>query len=85
MDQQRLSTLQEKLERIGRLETEHRIIGISFAVKEGATVSTEEAADYVISAIEAGVSNLKRIAEIPIARLGATRTSDADKPSHFHI
>lgn len=61
--------LEKKLEHISELEAKHGIVGVSFAVRDGETVLTEEAADYVIAAIETGVIHLQGIERISLSKL----------------
>lgn len=63
--------LEQKLKLISELETKYGIVGVSFAVRDGETVLTEEAADYVIAAIETGVKHLQRIDTIPLSTVAS--------------
>jgi hypothetical protein len=54
-----ISQLREKRARIAKLEREHKVIGISFAVREGAKVPINEAMDYVAEQIEKSAELIK--------------------------
>lgn len=57
----RAVSLPEKLARISALEKQHRLLGVSFAVREGSTVLTEDSADYVIRVIETAVQDIDEL------------------------
>ena len=57
--------LREKLLRIASIEEKHNLLGVSFSVREGATVLTEEGIQYVSAIIESGLNLLEKKNELP--------------------
>jgi hypothetical protein len=46
--------LKKKLKELAELEREHKVTGVSFAIKKGYTVTTEESVDHAIDIIKKG-------------------------------
>ena len=64
-----MELLESKLKLISELEERHDVVGVSFAVKDGVTVLTEESADFVIAAIESGVKDFAEFDRLPTSRI----------------
>jgi hypothetical protein len=60
-------SLESKLQKIGDLEERYGIVGVSFAVEDGETILTQEAADSVICAMERGAKLMSNIDKIPVS------------------
>lgn len=48
------NSLKNKLSVLSELERKHRVSGVSFAIKKGTTVTTEESVDHAIDIINRG-------------------------------
>ena len=63
-------SLRAKLEELQALEKEHNVKGVSFTLKKGAELTTEESIDFVMDLIKRSAElldnkdNLKRIPEV---------------------
>jgi len=57
--------LREKLAELRTLQAQYRITGISFAVREGETITTEASVDYVLEVIRQTADLLARTDKIP--------------------
>lgn len=51
-DKKFIDMLRKKRDRLNDLESKYKVIGVNFAVKEGAKVPIEEAMDYVADQIK---------------------------------
>lgn len=52
--------LRETLGKIGKLEKDHKLSGVSFATEPGKVFQTGEVADYVLKSIETGLDLLDK-------------------------
>ena len=57
--------LRKKLTLVSELETRHGLLGVSFAVRPGAKVLTQDSVDYVIKVIETAVKDIDELDSIP--------------------
>lgn len=57
--------LRETLDRIAEIERTHNVRGVSFTVKPGEQVSTEESAGYVLSFLTTSIELLSHIESLP--------------------
>jgi hypothetical protein len=60
-------SLESKLRKIEYLEEFYGIVGVSFAIEDGETILTQEAADSVICAMERGAKLMSNIDRLPLS------------------
>lgn len=62
------SQLKKKLSVLCNLQREHKVTGVSFAIRKGATVTTEESVDHAIDIIKRGSELVKNKSKLKVMK-----------------